>query len=100
MIPRFENCWRRWRRKGRRSICRLLHLHPPFQGQDGISRLEQRSDLLLSTLRGYIEAMGGNLTLLAEFPDQVPVKLSGIASMGTGKPPASAKIRRARATRA
>ncbi len=69
-------------------------------GQDGISRLEQRSDLLLSTLRGYIEAMGGNLTLLAEFPDRVPVKLSGIASMGTGKPPVSAKVRRARAARA
>ena len=69
-------------------------------GQDGISRLEQRSDLLLSTLRGYIEAMGGNLTLLAEFPDGVPVKLSGIASMGTGKPRASARVRRARAAKA
>ena len=27
-------------------------------GQDGISRLEKRSDLLISTLRGYVEAMG------------------------------------------
>ena len=27
--------------------------------QDGVSRLEKRSDLLLSTLRNYVEAMGG-----------------------------------------
>ena len=50
-------------------------------GQDSVSRLEQRSDLLISTLRGYIEAMGGRLSLLAEFPDQEPVILSGIASL-------------------
>ncbi|AMY12493.1 hypothetical protein LuPra_05769 [Luteitalea pratensis] len=30
-------------------------------GQDGVSRLEQRSDLLISTLRDYVEAMGGKL---------------------------------------
>jgi len=30
--------------------------------QDGVSRLEKRSDLLLSTLRKSVEAMGGNLS--------------------------------------
>ena len=38
--------------------------------QDGVSRLEKRSDLLLSTLRKTIEPMGGSLSLLAEFPDR------------------------------
>ena len=47
--------------------------------QDSVSRLEQRSDLLLSTLRKTVEAMGGNLRLVAEFPDRAPVVLSGIA---------------------
>ena len=47
--------------------------------QDSVSRLENRSDLLLSTLRKTIEAMGGNLFLVAEFPDRKPVVLSGIA---------------------
>jgi transcriptional regulator with XRE-family HTH domain len=47
--------------------------------QDGVSRLEKRSDLLLSTLRKTVEAMGGNLSLVAEFPDRAPVVLSGIA---------------------
>ena len=51
--------------------------------QDGVSRLEHRSDLLLSTLRKTVEAMGGSLTLVARFPDHPPVELSGIA---TGDP--------------
>jgi DNA-binding XRE family transcriptional regulator len=49
--------------------------------QDSVSRLERRSDLLLSTLRKTVEAMGGNLSLVAEFPDRVPVVLSGIAAV-------------------
>jgi transcriptional regulator with XRE-family HTH domain len=47
--------------------------------QDGVSRLEQRSDVLLSTLRRTVEAMGGSLSLIATFPDRPPVELSGIA---------------------
>ncbi len=50
-------------------------------GQEGVSRLEKRSDLLLSTLRGYVEAMGGHLQIVAEFPDRPPVVLSGLAAM-------------------
>ena len=58
--------------------------------QDGISKLERRSDLMLSTLRKTVEAMGGSLSLVAEFPDRDPVVLSGIseiepASKPTGK---------------
>ena len=52
-------------------------------GQDSVSRLEKRSDLLLSTLRGYIEAMGGSLSLIAEFPNREPVSLSGLTTMET-----------------
>jgi len=48
--------------------------------QDGVSRLEQRSDLLLSTLRKTVEAMGGTLSLVAQFPDRPPVVLSGLGS--------------------
>ena len=69
-------------------------------GQDGISRLEQRSDLLLSTLRGYVEAMGGRLSLIAEFPDRRPVKLSGIADLEAKAAPPSGRTSRSRAARA
>ena len=50
--------------------------------QDSVSRLEKRSDLLLSTLRKAVEAMGGSLSLVAEFPDREPVVLAGIADGG------------------
>jgi DNA-binding XRE family transcriptional regulator len=56
--------------------------------QDSVSRLEKRSDLLLSTLRKTVEAMGGNLSLVAEFPDREPVVLSGIAEDEPGPKPA------------
>lgn len=50
-------------------------------GQDGVSRLEQRSDLLISTLRNYVEAMGGDLQLIARFPDRPAVAVTGLAGM-------------------
>ncbi len=52
--------------------------------QDSVSRLEKRSDLLLSTLRKKVEAMGGNLTLVAQFPDRGPVVLAGMAQNRAG----------------
>lgn len=36
--------------------------------QNSVSTLEKRADLLVSTLRKYIEAAGGELTLIAKFP--------------------------------
>lgn len=46
--------------------------------QENVSRIERRTDLLISTLSGYVEAMGGKLHLVAEFPDRPPVTLTGI----------------------
>jgi predicted XRE-type DNA-binding protein len=37
--------------------------------QGNVSKLEQRTDMYLSTLRSYIEAMGGQLEIRAVFPD-------------------------------
>ena len=55
--------------------------------QDSVSRLEKRSDLLLSTLRKTVQAMGGNLSLVAEFPDRKRVILSGIAESDPARRP-------------
>ena len=52
-------------------------------GQDAVSKIEMRSDLYLSTLRGFIEAMGGELELIARFPDRPPVRLE---ELGAGAP--------------
>ena len=37
--------------------------------QPSIARLEKRTDMYLSTLRNHIEAMGGELEVIARFPD-------------------------------
>jgi DNA-binding XRE family transcriptional regulator len=64
--------------------------------QDSVSRLEKRSDILLSTLRRTVQVMGGNLSLVAEFHDRAPVVLSGLAEpLPNHKPPARRKRRRA-----
>jgi transcriptional regulator with XRE-family HTH domain len=37
--------------------------------QASISKLEHRINMYVSTLRSYIEAMGGTLEIVAQFPD-------------------------------
>jgi hypothetical protein len=54
-------------------------------GQEGVSRIEKRSDLYISTLRGYVEGVGGELTLMVSFPDRPPVVLSGLGEDEGGK---------------
>lgn len=49
--------------------------------QHSISRMEQRSDMLLSTLRDYVGKMGGELVLTAHFPDRDPVRIAGFADI-------------------
>ncbi len=49
--------------------------------QKQVSEIEKRTDMHISTLRRSIEAMGGKLSLVAEFPDRKPVVLSGIAAI-------------------
>ncbi len=47
-------------------------------GQDTVSRYEQRTDMLLSTLREYVHAMGGELDLIARFPRRRPVRIKAL----------------------
>jgi DNA-binding XRE family transcriptional regulator len=49
--------------------------------QEQVSRIEQRSDLLISTLRRTIEGMGGELTILATFPHGATVKIAGLGEL-------------------
>jgi DNA-binding XRE family transcriptional regulator len=57
-------------------------------GQEGVSRIEKRTDLYLSTLRSYVEGVGGKLSLVVEFPDREPVILTGL---GDREPPSKTK---------
>ena len=67
-------------------------------GQDTISRLEKRSDMLLSTLRHYVESMGGKLNLVAQFPNRPPVVIEHLGVGPSARRKTSSAARRGRTT--
>lgn len=48
--------------------------------QASISKMERRTDMYISTLRSHIEAMGGELEIVARFPDGT-VKITNFNSI-------------------
>lgn len=53
------------------------------KGQDEISRIEQRGDLLLSTLQAYVRSLGGELELVCRFKDRKSVRIRSQVTAGT-----------------
>lgn len=64
--------------------------------QENVSRLESRTDLLISTLEQYVAALGGKLHFVAEFPNRAPVRIHGIGSLAS-KPRVKKTLQRKRA---
>ena len=60
-----------------KMLADILHVQQP-----SIAKLEKRTDMYLSTLRSHIEAMGGQLEVVARFPDGA-VKISNFADLGS-----------------
>ena len=46
------------------KLAETLHVN-----QAAVSKIERRTDMYISTLRAYIRAMGGDLEIVAKFPD-------------------------------
>jgi predicted XRE-type DNA-binding protein len=59
-----------------KMLAEVLHVQQP-----SIAKLEKRTDMYLSTLRSHIEAMGGQLEVIARFPDGA-VKISNFSNLG------------------
>ena len=55
---------RRARALTQRDLAEMLKVNQP-----AVSKLEQRADVYVSSLRSYIEAVGGRLKIVAEFPE-------------------------------
>lgn len=53
--------------------------------QGDVSKFERREDTYISTLRRYIEALGGKLELVAKFPNSKPVKIAHIGDLLDGE---------------
>lgn len=67
---------RQARELSQNTLARLLGVTQPE-----ISKIEKRTDMYLSTIRDYIEAMGGTLEVLASFPEG-KVRISQFEELG------------------
>jgi hypothetical protein len=69
--------------------------------QPSVSKIEKQTDLYLSTLRGYVEALGGKLELVVWLPAHRPLRISqlgqvtgGSTSSGPARPPRRSRPKR------
>ena len=62
-----------------KDLATALHVRQPT-----IARIEKRTDMYISTLRSHIEAMGGELEVIARFPEGT-VRISNFAELGEEK---------------
>ncbi len=70
---------RQARQKSQEAIAKTLG-----GNQASVSKMERRADMYVSTLRSYIEAMGGKLEIIASFPDG-KVKINQFEEIGNDK---------------
>jgi len=60
-----------------KALADILHVQQP-----SIAKMEKRTDMYISTLRNHIEAMGGQLDIVARFPDGA-VRISNFSDLST-----------------
>jgi len=63
-------------------------------GQPAVAKLERRTDMYVSNLRRYVEALGGSLEITAKFPD-AEVAITNFGEIGKDKAPSPKKAQRA-----
>jgi DNA-binding XRE family transcriptional regulator len=66
---------RKAQQQSQKAVAKRLKVNQPE-----VSKIERRADMYVSTLRSYIEAMGGSLEIVAKFPDRPPVRISHLAA--------------------
>ena len=88
---------RRARQMTQKTVAGVLGI-----AQGDVSKLERRTDAYVGTLRNYIEALGGRLRVMAEFPDTEPIEIEGfsmIEPVGRRTRSASKRVSHARRLR-
>ena len=68
---------RQARERSQEELARALKV-----GQPAVAKLERRTDMYVSNLRRYIEALGGSLEITARFAD-ASVTITNFAELGT-----------------
>lgn len=64
---------RRISAKSQAKIAKTLKISQP-----AVSKIEKQTDMYLSTLRGYVEAIGGELDVIVRLPNRAPVKVKSL----------------------
>lgn len=54
-------------------------------GQAAVAKMEKRTDMYVGNLRRFVEAMGGELDIVARFPEG-SVKISNFSDIGSAEP--------------
>src|ERR1700733_9247095 len=67
------------RRRSQVAVAKKLGVQQPT-----VSKIERQTDMYLSTLRGYIAALGGELQIVAQFPNQAPVRITNFKPLRRG----------------
>lgn len=71
---------RRARGLSQKALAEVLHVQQP-----SIAKMERRTDMYISTLRSHIEAMGGELEIVARFPEGA-VKIENFTALESASP--------------
>ena len=72
------------RLRSQEEIARRLGIN-----QASVSKLERRTDMYVSTLRSLIRAMGGELDIVARFPDHPPIRITQFETLDVESKPKS-----------
>ena len=67
---------RRARRMSQEELAQVLGIRPP-----GVADIEKRTDMYISTLRGRVEGMGGELEIVARFPGGREVRIRNFVEL-------------------
>ena len=77
--------------KAQAEIASVLKIKQP-----SVSKIEKQADMYLSTLRSYVEAVGGQLDLIVRFPSRAPLRIERLGDVAA--PAAPVRAARAAAT--
>lgn len=69
---------RRLSAKSQARIAKTLKISQP-----AVSKIEKQTDMYLSTLRSYVEAIGGELDVIVRLPNRRPVKVKSLEDIET-----------------
>lgn len=67
--------------KAQAEIATALNIKQP-----SVSKIEKQADMYLSTLKSYVEAIGGELDLVVRLPSREPLKIERLGDVSAGGP--------------